>query len=272
MVYINPEPSPVASCSNNLKNITFALHSYASDHGCFPPVYMADKYGKPKHSWRTLILPYIERKDLYDSYDFDEPWDGPNNRKLTGIHVDLFQCPATETTKKSLTNYMAVTGPGTVWPDDNGVRMEDITDGTSNTILLVELADSDIHCMEPRDISLDEALGKHLDNKARVPTSTHYTEATYLYKSMPIAGHIAMADGSIRRLYKRPPRQDIAAMLSINGGDTVKQPDPDCPRDEYTYSTTELLRWDHVIGLPLFLIAVVWFWYRLLKKPVNSSS
>ena len=34
------------------------------------------------HSWRVLLLPYLDRSDLYKAYDFTEPWDGPNNRKL----------------------------------------------------------------------------------------------------------------------------------------------------------------------------------------------
>lgn len=69
------------SCLNNLRHIELALHNYHNAHGCFPPAYIVDESGRPMHSWRVL-LPYLEQEALYDQYDFSEPWDGPNNRKL----------------------------------------------------------------------------------------------------------------------------------------------------------------------------------------------
>ena len=48
---------------NNLRKSRLALHNYHQANGCFPPAYIADKNGKPMHSWRVLILPYME----YDS-------------------------------------------------------------------------------------------------------------------------------------------------------------------------------------------------------------
>ncbi len=68
-------------CENNLRQIALALQNYHQANGCFPPAYVADKNGKPMHSWRVLILPYVGFDDLYKAYDFTEPWDGPNNKK-----------------------------------------------------------------------------------------------------------------------------------------------------------------------------------------------
>ena|SRR5271157_353196 len=48
------------SCLNRLLEIGLALHRYHQANGCFPPAYIADKNGKPMHSWRVLILPYME--------------------------------------------------------------------------------------------------------------------------------------------------------------------------------------------------------------------
>ena len=70
------------TCKNNLKQIALALHNYHQANGCFPPAYIADKNGRPMHSWRVLILPYLELDHLYKQYNFNEPWDGPNNKKL----------------------------------------------------------------------------------------------------------------------------------------------------------------------------------------------
>ena len=69
-------------CSNNLKQIAMALHMYNEQYGSFPPAYIADENGNPKHGWRVLILPFLDEQALYDKYDFDEPWNGPNNSKL----------------------------------------------------------------------------------------------------------------------------------------------------------------------------------------------
>src|SRR4051794_6845264 len=53
-------------CSNHLKQIGLALQNYHDDYGTLPPAYIADSTGKPIHSWRVLLLPYIEQKLLYD--------------------------------------------------------------------------------------------------------------------------------------------------------------------------------------------------------------
>src|SRR5688572_33251458 len=48
----------------------------------FPPAYVADSNGTPMHSWRVLILPYIEANHIYDRYDQTQPWDSATNRQL----------------------------------------------------------------------------------------------------------------------------------------------------------------------------------------------
>ena len=47
-------------CSNHLKQIALALHNYHDEYKSFPPAYIADESGKRMHSWRVLILPFIE--------------------------------------------------------------------------------------------------------------------------------------------------------------------------------------------------------------------
>src|SRR5438105_1376638 len=70
------------ACGNNMKQIELALLNYHDANKSFPPAYVADAEGKPMHSWRVLILPYLERNDLYQQYDFNEPWNGPHNSRL----------------------------------------------------------------------------------------------------------------------------------------------------------------------------------------------
>ncbi len=59
--------------TNGLHLIALALRMYRQDKGCFPPAFVADSSGKPLHSWRTLILPYLDMSALYQAYDFAEP-------------------------------------------------------------------------------------------------------------------------------------------------------------------------------------------------------
>ena len=68
------------SCANNLKQIAAAVLSYHEAYGCFPPACLCDENGKPMHSWRVLILPFMDRDDVYKKYSFKERWNGPNNR------------------------------------------------------------------------------------------------------------------------------------------------------------------------------------------------
>src|SRR5262245_60656054 len=71
-----------ATCANNLRNISLALCQYHDIHGTFPPAYITDEDGRPMHSWRVLLLPYLDQHSVYRQYRFDEPWDGPNNSAL----------------------------------------------------------------------------------------------------------------------------------------------------------------------------------------------
>src|SRR5262245_36536395 len=68
-------------CANNLKQIGVALHSYHDKYGSLPPAYTVDASGKRLHSWRTLILPFLEGDDLYQKIDLTKPWDDPANKE-----------------------------------------------------------------------------------------------------------------------------------------------------------------------------------------------
>ena len=81
-------------CANNLKIIGLAMQDYHDVYGCFPPAYTTDKNGRPMHSWRVVLLPFLCREDLYEQYDFNEPWDSPKNIEVFRHMPDVFRCPA----------------------------------------------------------------------------------------------------------------------------------------------------------------------------------
>ena len=58
-----------SKCTSHLKQLGLALQNYNDVYKCFPPVCTTDANGKPMHSWRVLILPFLEEKALYGKYD-----------------------------------------------------------------------------------------------------------------------------------------------------------------------------------------------------------
>jgi hypothetical protein len=200
-----------SQCRNNLKQIALALHNYHDTYGSFPPAYIADENGRPMHSWRVLILPFLESSDLYSKYRFDEPWDGPNNRLLADRMPRVYRCPSeTRTDQPSLmTSYLAVVGPETVWPGDKSRSISDIQDGTSTTLLVVESHNSGIHWMEPRDL--------HTGQMAREINPLH---GQGICSCHPGCAGVVLVDGSVRFLVGDEwTRSDVDALLTVAGGE-----------------------------------------------------
>ncbi len=105
-----------AMSTNNLKQIGLAFHNYHSANDHFPAsVNLGGKTKSIPYSWRVAILPYIEQQELYNAYNFDEPWDGPNNRKLIDKMPATYSYPGPDGTPSSRTNssYFVFTGKST---------------------------------------------------------------------------------------------------------------------------------------------------------------
>jgi hypothetical protein len=159
-IKISRQDAQNATCISHLKLIGTALMNYEHVHGVLPPAYVADNAGRRLHSWRVLILPYLGYESLYSQYKMDEPWNGPHNRRLTSAMPEVFQCPAGSTGAANRTNYVAVVGPAAAWRDGTPTKMSECGDASAqiNTIMVVEITDSDIVWMEPRDIEFDDAV------------------------------------------------------------------------------------------------------------------
>ena len=139
----------------HLNQLQLALHNYHDAYGCFPPAYLVDNNGKPVHSWRVLILPFIEENELYEAYRFDQPWNGPDNLKLADHMPQIYHLPNAPT-PTSTTNIVAVVGSETAFPGSGCTRLDDFTDGLDNTILLAEITSSGICWTEPRDLRVED--------------------------------------------------------------------------------------------------------------------
>ena len=134
--------SPRSTCKNNLKWIGLALLNYEETYGSLPPAYIADEDGKPIHSWRALLLPFLEQDELTALYDFSQPWDSPHNSKLANSMPSVFRCAAADDLPDGYTNYVAITGPGRIFDGARATRLSEVADGASNTLMVIEVPDS----------------------------------------------------------------------------------------------------------------------------------
>jgi hypothetical protein len=200
-----------AVCVNNLKQLALAMHNYHAAYGSFPPRYVPGPDGKPWHSWRVLILPFVEQQALYQGYDFNEPWDGPHNRELLQRMPSVFSCPEMWRSQPGpTTTYAAVSGPDTAFPGAQPVRIKDITDGTANTLMLVETVNAPIPWTAPIDVDI-ATLGPSPPGKGMPEISAH--------RHRPNA---AIADGMVHRLTREMTRETLRALATIAGGEEVE--------------------------------------------------
>ena len=123
---------------NNLKQIGLALHMYHDTHKSFPPAYVADAAGKPLYSWRVLILPYIEQNGLYEQFDKTKAWDAPENIGISSMMISVYHSPSDSSLAPNGTNYFCFMGPNTAFPKDKAISFNEMTDGSSNTLVAIE--------------------------------------------------------------------------------------------------------------------------------------
>ncbi|HUR54064.1 MAG TPA: sigma-70 family RNA polymerase sigma factor, partial [Gemmataceae bacterium] len=137
---------------NNLKQIMLAVHNYHDVHQALPRD-VTDNGGKPLLSWRVLLLPYLEQDALYRQFKLSEPWDSANNKALLARMPAIFRTPA-DAKGLTKTYYQGFAGPGTVFEPGEKVTFAGITDGTSNTVGVIEAGPS-VEWTRPGGIAYD---------------------------------------------------------------------------------------------------------------------
>ncbi len=151
------EAAARASC--NLGGISLALLNYQDANGTLPPAVVYGPDGKPLHSWRVLILPYIEQRELYEEFRLDEPWDSDHNLRLLDRMPSSFAAPWTRRVNVSpgYTVCRVLVGPGAAFEGRDGLRLpDDFPDGAANTLLFVE-AGEPVPWTKPEGIAYDPA-------------------------------------------------------------------------------------------------------------------
>jgi hypothetical protein len=188
-----------------------AVANYHETYGCFPPAYVADRDGKPMHSWRVLILPFLEQQELYRAYNFDEPWNGPNNRKLASRVGNIYLRSGLESDQIQTTSFVAIVGPQTMWSGSKPRSRKVLGDGAHDTLMVVEVPDGQFHWMEPRDLEFDSMSFK-INDRSRRGLGSRLGGA-----------RVVSADGTVRTLPDGFDANKLRAMLTANGGERVEE-------------------------------------------------
>ncbi len=145
------------SCSNNIRQLGLAIMEYEQTFKMYPPAYTVDANGNRLHSWRTIVLPFIDQGSLYNQIDFSKPWDDPVNQRFHDMMPEVYRCPSSQST--NTTPYQALVGPECIFTGSERTFLRDVTDGLANTILLVEAGNSaEVPWMSPDDIGPQEFL------------------------------------------------------------------------------------------------------------------
>ncbi|MCA9015150.1 MAG: DUF1559 domain-containing protein [Planctomycetaceae bacterium] len=156
-----------STCKNNLKQIGLALHNYHETHRVFPPGFIdsqldfsSSKTAAPTANsnglgWGTMILPYMDQGPLYNQIgsttgSFGQHW-SVNASTLAKTILPAFNCPSdpmgginTDKSSFGKSNYLASHGTAAATTNNglfygnSSTRIRDITDGTSNTIMVSE--------------------------------------------------------------------------------------------------------------------------------------
>jgi hypothetical protein len=198
------------SSANNIKQMTLAMHNYHDTMGKLPAAAIVDKDDKPLLSWRVAILPYVEQTQLYDKFHLDEPWDSEHNKKLIENMPKIYEMPAADgkaPEKPNTTHYRVFHGKGAAFEGTTGNNLAAFTDGTSNTILIVEAEDA-VPWTKPDELPFDPK--KDLPKLGLKGAEKFYA---------------GFADGSVHRLGKKIDKDVLKALITRNGGENVTIPD-----------------------------------------------
>lgn len=202
---------------NNLRQFGLALHNYHSAYNSLPAQASYGKNGKPLLSWRVMVLPFLDQSALYEQFHLDEPWDSDHNKKLIDRIPQIFQSLGPKANKAGKTTYLAPVGKNLMFTGDRqGIGFRDVTDGLSNTILIVQADEAHaVPWTSPRDLTID----------LKKPAAGL---VDYTGRGSPVL----FGDGSVASVRKGIPEMTLAGFFTRNDNTTVFPSPPDVVREQ----------------------------------------
>ena len=265
-----------ASCGNNLKQIGLALQNYHDANNRFPPGHLKVD-SVDYHGWIAYVLPYFEQENLQRKYRFDLQWKDVENEPVAGTHLKTMTCPSAptgrDTTNRAMTDYSGIDiisnsaddysdynfqsdryNNSGVLPTVNvsalagtigGNRIGQITDGTSQTILVAECAGREQHWLNGHlDTTFTDGnwsgpwanpnnelhiRGFNLATNSQgwpigsptPPCAINCTNAREVYAFHPAGANTVFADGSVHFLKATLDLRTLRALVTIQAGEVV---------------------------------------------------
>ena len=205
-----------AVCTKHVKEIGLAFHDAASANKGIMPVAIVAADGRPLLSWRVALLPYLGEEALYREFHLDEPWDSPHNLTLLPRMPEVYSCPSAPTAV-GMTPYVAAAGPGMFFDAPEpipgtqtiGVSIGAISDGTANTILLLDLGWMNrVEWTRPAEFDVD--VDEVVDLLTATPASHAYVRP------------MLFGDGSVRTIKQSLDPRTLRALFTRDAGDVVR--------------------------------------------------
>jgi hypothetical protein len=247
------ETARCIQCTNNLKQIGLALRNYWDCHGCYPPPCTCDTAGRPLHSWRLFIMPFLSCEPTYDMCNLNEAWDGPSNGKALARVPYVYCCPKAWKwpPESNTTNFIAVVGRKAAWraSGHEGHEDHDTQKRKAGTFLVIETGNSNIRWMEPKDIYFDdvEAL------RSLAANSPHSRGNGYFFHDTPGVNAV-LVDGDMMFMFPCVSAFDVLATLLPPKEQAGARNDKHNALDDF-YTEELRVNWLHCIGLPVWIVA-----------------
>ena len=223
-----------AESQNNLRQLALAIHNYADAHRKLPSGTILNSDLKPEErlSWLVQVLPYVEQAALYEQMDRAQGWKSAGNRNAVSAVIRTFVNPGIEGDPlaetedgwaAAVTDYVGIAGVGEDGPllpvtspkagmfaYDRATRFQDVTDGTSNTLMM------------------SEATGRRgawaSGGRATIrplTTKPYINGPDGIGGPYPGGANMGMADGSVRFVNQNIDPSVLEALSTIRGGEVI---------------------------------------------------
>lgn len=192
---------------NNVKQIAIAFFNYHDAYTHLPEPAIKSEDGKPLLSWRVAILPFIGEYQLFEKFKLDEPWDSEHNKKLLSSMPKLYEPVRGKGKGGDETYYRVFSGGGALFDPTLKTTFDMVTDGLSNTIMVVEAGES-VPWTKPEEIEYDP--------KKKVPDLGGLFDGQFYF---------AMGDGSVRSFNKGKKDAVLHKLITRSGGEEIEEAD-----------------------------------------------
>ncbi len=196
---------------NDLKQIALAMHNYHDVYQTFPPGGIYTQEEEPYNAWMTSMLPYIGQAALYSTIDFDQAWTSPKNQQAFTLVVPQYLNPNIGPENATVGGLGAAhyAGNSQLLLNNGSVKIREITDGMSNTIMAGEVGSNFMAWGDPEN--------------RRDPANGFGSTPNQFGVAAPGIGGVQMclADGSVRFVSENIDPRVLKALATPAGGEMI---------------------------------------------------